>query len=590
MGNNRRQRRAELAGKKSARGLNPPGNGPDAIAALLNQAAHLHQTKNLAEAVVRYERALSLNPNIPEALSNLALALKGLGKADAAIARYEQALRLKPNAPEILSNLGIVLKDQGRTDEAIACYQKAIALRPDYASAHSNLGNALRAQGRLDEAIASYQRALALRRDYREALSNLGSAIFDLHYSERYCNDNTLDAALGYARHVQPARLRNDFANVPNPDRRLRIGYVSGDFRNHPVAYLFQGALAAHDPAKFDVYCYSNSRDDDEMTACLRAAAHGWRTIADVSDVAAEAMIRRDGIDILIDLAGHSAGNRLPLFALKPAPIQATWLGYLDTSGLAAMDYFVTDRFVVPAEDEGSFTETVLRLPDAHFCFSADGLDVPISARPDTGPLTFGSFNNWAKTSDGTIALWSRILSEIPDSRLLLITRALGNPVTQQEAIARFAAHGISADRLTLERPSSRIDVLRAYNRIDIALDPFPYNGCTTTVEALWMGVPVVALKGKRSVSRAAEAILTVAGLPDLVAPDGEAYVKATKALADDRKHLGELRSRLRTLVEQSPICDCSRFAGALEELYRQIWKNWCSDQRVGEKPGGTPD
>jgi len=585
MSSNRRQRRAELAGKKSAQSsVNSKKlvGTPEEIGALLAGAVRLHQAGDLVEAVACYEQALSLNPNIPEALSNLALALTGLGKVDAAIARYEQALALKPNAPEILSNLGILLRDQGRTDEAITCYQKALALKPDYRAAHSNLGNALRAQGRLDEAITCYLQALALRRDYPEALSNLGSAIFDLHYSERYCNNNTLDVALQYGRHIEPASLRKDFANAADPERRLRIGYVSGDFRHHPVAYLFFGALAAHDPTKVEVYCYSNSRDDDDMTARLRGVAHGWRTIVDVSDADADAMIRRDGIDILVDLAGHSAGNRLPLFALKPAPVQAIWLGYLDTSGLVAMDYFLTDRFVVPVEDEGSFTETVLRLPDAHFCFSAAGLDVPVLARPDTGPLTLGSFNNWAKTSDGTIALWSRIMAEIPDSRLLLITRALGNPVTQRETIERFAVHGVGADRLTLEKPSSRIDVLAAYNRIDIALDPFPYNGCTTTAEALWMGVPVVTLKGKRSVSRAAEAILTVAGLPNLVAEDGEAYVAAVKALAEDRKHLSELRRGLRTVVEQSPICDGPQFTQALEGLYREMWKNWCSG-RPGE-------
>jgi len=574
-----------MAGKKSAQSLVSSKKlvgAPEAIGALLAQAVRLHQAGNLAEAVARYEQALSLNPDIPEALSNLALALKALGRADAAIARYEQALALKPDAPEILCNLGIVLKDRGRIDEAITCYQKALALKPDYLAARSNFGNALRDQGQLDEAIACYRQALALRHGYPQAVSNLGSAIFDLHYSERHCSNSTLDAASLYARHVEPASPRRDFANAADPERRLRIGYVSADFRNHPVGFLFSGALAAHDPAKFEVNCYSNSRVDDDMTARLREAAHGWRLIVGLSDAETDAMIRRDEIDILVDLAGHSAGNRLPLFALKPAPVQATWLGYLDTSGLAAMDYFVTDRFVVPTEDEGSFSETVLRLPDAHLCLSVAGLDVPVAARPDTGPLTLGSFNNWAKMSDGTIALWSRVMAEIPDGRLLLKTRQLEDPVTRREAIERFAVHGIGADRLMLEEGSSRIDLLAAYNRIDIALDPFPYNGCTTTAEALWMGVPVVTLRGKRSVSRAAEGILTVAGLPNLVAADDAAYVRTVKALADDRKYLRALQNGLRAMMEQSPICDAPRFTQALEGLYREMWKNWCSS-RLGE-------
>jgi len=315
------------------------------------------------------------------------------------------------------------------------------------------------------------------------------------------------------------------------------------------------------------------------MTARLRSLAHGWRTIVGTSDADVEAMIRRDGIDILVDLAGYAAGQRLPLFALKPAPVQATWLGYLDTSGLAAMDYFLTDRFVVPTEDMASFSETVEYLPDVHFCFSPAGLDVPIVARSDMTRLTLGSFNTWTKVSDGTTALWSRIMREIPDCQLLLKTTQLDNPATRSQAIERFAAHGISADRLILETTFSpaRSDSLAVYNRIDIALDPFPYNGCTTTVEALWMGVPVVTLRGKRSVARAAEAILTVAGLPNLVADDGDAYVKTVKALAEDRIYLRELKSGLRATLEKSPIFDCAKFAQALEGLYRNMWRNWCS-------------
>ena len=578
MSGDRRQKRAAPAGKKAVQSpaVRAAGAG---IGALLNQAVQRHKSGELAEAVVLYEQALSLNPNIPEALSNLALALKDLGQPDAAIARYQQALALKPNAPEILSNLGVLLKGQGRTDEAIACYQKALALKPDSPNAHSNLGNALKDQGRFDEAIACYRQALALRPGYPEASWNLGSAIFDMHYSERYCDHNTLDAALLYGRHVSRGNPRKDFANATDPKRRLRIGYVSADFRNHAVAFLFYGTLAAHDPAEVEVYLYSNSRDDDDMTARLRSLAHDWRTIVGTSDADVEAMIRRDGIDILVDLAGYAAGQRLPLFALKPAPVQATWLGYLDTSGLAAMDYFLTDRFVVPTEDKASFSETVEYLPDVHFCFSPAGLDVPIVARSDMTRLTLGSFNTWTKVSDGTIALWSRIMSEIPDCQLLLKTTQLDNPATRSQAIERFAAHGISADRLILETTFSpaRSDSLAVYNRIDIALDPFPYNGCTTTVEALWMGVPVVTLRGKRSVARAAEAILTVAGLPNLVADDGDAYVKTVKALAEDRIYLRALKSGLRATLEKSPIFDCAKFAQALEGLYRNMWRNWCS-------------
>jgi predicted O-linked N-acetylglucosamine transferase (SPINDLY family) len=547
---------------------------------LLARAVRLHRDGKLAKAVVCYEQALSLNPNIPEALSNLAIALKVLGKVDAAITRLEQALALRPNTPEILVNLGILFREQGRREDAVACYRKALALKPNDPVTLSNLGNALKDQGRFDEGIACYRQALAIRPDHQATLRNLSNAIFDMHYSEQYGSHSTLDAARLYAQHVEPARQRTDFANRVDPERRLRIGYVSPDFYNHGVSYFFHGAVEAHDPAQVEVYCYSNSRVDDDMTARIRNAVHGWRAVAGLSDAAVDAIIRRDEIDILVNLAGYTAESRLALFALKPAPVQALWQGYLDTTGLTAMDYFITDRWVVPAEDEGSFSETVLRLPDAHFCFAPTGIDIPVRARPDNGPLTFGSFNNFLKVSDGTVALWSRIMREIADSRLLLKSGRFGNPTIRRLATERFAAHGIGADRLILQTVASRTELLAAYNDVDIGLDPFPYNGCTTTIEALWMGVPVVALRGKRSVARASEAILSVVGLPNLVAEDGDAYVRVVKALADDRRYLRELKGSLRTLTEQSPICDCRRFAQGLEGLYRQMWTTWCTQRR----------
>jgi predicted O-linked N-acetylglucosamine transferase (SPINDLY family) len=573
MPGNRRQRRAELALKRGAQ----PSAGAQAAGALLTEAVRLHRAGRMAEAVERYEQALSLNANIPEALSNLGLALKSLGKAAAAITRFKQALALQPNAPEIWSNLGILLREKGAVDEAIDCFRKALSLKPDYAAAHSSLGNALKDRHRFDEAIACYERALALRRNYPEALTNLGNAVFEMHYSEEYCARSTLDAARLFGRYVAPAHRRTDFANVADPDRRLRVGYVSPDFRNHPVAYLFYGTLAAHDPGEVEVYCYSNMAADDDMTERLRAAAQGWRMIADMSDTEVEATIRRDGIDILVDLAGHTRGNRLPLFALKPAPVQASLQGYLDTTGVEAIDYYIADRFTAPSGDEGSFSETVLHVPDLHFSFAPVDVDIPIVARTADKPLTLGSFNNWAKVSDGTVALWARVLREIPDSRLFLKIRALADPALQAQVVDRFAAHGIGADRLVMERAQSREELLAAYNRVDIGLDPFPYTGCVTTLEALWMGVPVVTLRGKRSVARASEGILTVAGLPNLVAEDADAYVRMVKALAEDRQYLGRLHAGLRTMVQNSPICDCPRFARVLEGLYRGIWKTWCS-------------
>jgi predicted O-linked N-acetylglucosamine transferase (SPINDLY family) len=570
MPGNRRQRRAALAGKA-------PSSSTDKVRAALSEAARLHQAGRLQQAVTFYEQALALEPGIPQALSNLALALKALGRVDDAIARCEQALKLKPDAPEILLNLGMLLREKRRSREAAAAYRRALAAKPNDPALLSNLGNALKDQGDFAEAIACFRQALERRPDYRAALSNLDNAIFDMHFADAYGNDSTLEAARLYARYIETVVPRTDFANVRDPERRLRVGYVSPDFRNHGVSYFFHGVIANLDPAEVEAYCYSNSTVDDDMTARIRNAAAGFRTIAGLSDAEADAVIQRDRIDILVDLAGHTAGNRLSLFARKPAPVQMLTQGYLDTSGLAAMDYFVTDRWVVPPEDEGSFTEKILRLPNAHFCFAPTGLDIPVIARPAGQPLTLGSFNNWNKVSGETIALWARLIAEIPDCRLFLKSGRFDDPVLRREAVDQLAAHGVAESRLLVEGFTTREELLAAYNRVDIGLDPFPYNGCTTTIEALWMGVPVVALRGRRSVARASEAILTVVGRPDLVAPDADAYVSIVKSLAADRKALDEMHGTLRAMTESSPICDCRQFARDTVQLYRQMWRTWCA-------------
>jgi protein O-GlcNAc transferase len=575
MPGNRRDRRAALAGKT------PSSTKANQVRATLEQAVRLHQAGKLQQAVTFYEQALVLDPGIPEALSNLALALKALGRTDDAIARCEQALKLKPDAPEILLNLGMLLREKRRSKEAAALYRRALGVRPNDATLLSNLGNALKDQGEFAEAIACFGQALALRPGYQAALANLDNAIFDIHFSDRYGDESTLEAARLYARHVEPSRRRTDFVNVPDPERRLRVGYVSFDFRNHAVSQLFNGLITSLDHGEVEAYCYSNSTIDDDMTARIRSAAHGFRVIAGLSDAEAEAIIRRDQIDILVDLAGHTRGNRLSLFALKPAPVQALTLGYLDTTALAAMDYVITDRWIVPPEDEASYTEKVVRLPDAHFCFAPGSADIPVTARPAGQPLTLGSFNNWAKSSGTTLALWARVMAEIPDSRLMLKSGRFDDPVLRREAIGQLAAHGVSEDRLIVEGFTSREDLLAAYNRVDIGLDPFPYTGCTTTVEAVWMGVPVVTLRGKRSVARASEAILTVVGRPDLVATDADSYVSIVKTLAADRAALAEMHGQIRAMMEASPICDCRRFARDTVRLYRQMWQTWCAGRQT---------
>ena len=550
-------------------------NDPEAHGSLGNA---LKDQGKLDTAVAAYRRALDLRPNFPEVYSNLGNVLKDQGRLEEAAASYRKAIDLKSEFPEAHSNLGIVLQDQGNLDEAMAYFRKAIELKPDYAHAYYNLGIALKDRSRMDEAISYYRKGIELRPDLLEAHNNL---LMTLHYSELYSGKEILTEAQNFARQVEHSSPRKDFANTPDADRRLRVGYVSADFRAHPVGYFLARVLAAYDRAAIEVFCYSNTAKVDDTTARLAAAADHWRILSGVSDTEAASVIRRDEIDILVDLSGHTAGNRLPLFATKPAPILVTWLGYFGTTGLTSMDYILADRFVAPPGTEASFVETVWRLPDSYLCFAPPEFDVPIVARSLSSrePLTLGCFNNWSKISAGTIALWARILARLPGSQLLLKAKFLDNPAVLKEALGRFATHGIDPNRLILEGPSPRPDLLAAYNRVDIALDPFPYGGGTTTAEALWMGVPVVTLRGDRWVGRVSESILRAVGLPELVAENADAYAQRVVALAHDRPYLGRLRRTLRQTLDNSSFCDGPRFTHALEMGYREMWKTWCSSR-----------
>ncbi|MCF8476019.1 MAG: tetratricopeptide repeat protein [Pseudolabrys sp.] len=553
---------------------------PDYAEVCSNLGAVLKAQGKLDEAVAQYQHALSINPNYAEAHYNLANVLQIQGRLDDALAHYQTALSLRPNYPESHNNFGNALKTQGKLADAEAQYRRALALLPDYPEAHNNLGNVLKDSGRLDDALQSYERACSLRPEFLTASNNL---LMSLHYSTRHSEADFFAQARAYARHLGQDGPSRVFANTPDPQRTLRIGYVSADFRDHPVGYFLDRVLPAHAKAAVAVTCYSNNAYADATTARLRAAAGQWRDIAGTSDAAAADLIARDGIDILVDLAGHTADNRLRLFALKPAPVQMSWLGYFGTTGLTAMDYVLADRFVAPPHAERFYTEKIWRMPDSYLCFAPPDLDVPVARRPraDDEPIILGCFNNWAKATPATIALWAEVLSAMPAARLFLKTKTLGDEAGRAGARAGFAAHGIGSERLILEGASPRAELLAAYNRVDIALDPLPFGGGTTTAEALWMGVPVVTLRGDRFVGRVSESIMAAVGVGDLVASDRAGYVKAVADLASDRVRLAGLHNGLRQMVEGSPICDGPRFVASLEAAYRGMWNEWCATRAM---------
>jgi predicted O-linked N-acetylglucosamine transferase (SPINDLY family) len=552
---------------------------PD-IAVTHNNLGNVYKLQGrLNEALASYQEALRLDPHDAMAHSNLGILLKTMGRIDEATACLQDALRLDPRHAEAHNNLGNIHFDGGRLDKALACFQEALRLKPEFVQAYNNLGLVYQAQGRLEDALACYREALRLDPDKAIPHSNL---LYVLNYRDR------CDAATLFAEHVRwgerHGRGLSDLdahSNVPDADRRLRVGYVSADFRNHPIAYFLEAVLAHRDKARFEIFCYNNRAISDDATRRLRRHADHWRDIVGQPDEAVARQIRRDGIDILVDLAGHTKGNRLLTFALKPAPVQATWIGYITTTGLKAMDYIIADRFVIPPEDEPYYVERPVRLPHSYLCFTAPHYPIEVSPLPALhgNEVTFGCFNNASKLTPTVIAVWAKLLHAVPHSRLFLKYTGLDDVQVQRHYRDLFTQHRIEGNRIRFSGQSPRERLLAAYREVDIALDPFPYNGGTTTVEALWMGVPVVSLRGDRFVSRTGETILTNIGLAECVADSEDAYIAKARALTADLPRLAELRSQLRSRLLNSPLCDGAGFTRDLEAAYRTMWKSWCLTQ-----------
>jgi predicted O-linked N-acetylglucosamine transferase (SPINDLY family) len=531
---------------------------PDFLAGHFNLGIALNDLGRSLEAIASYRRALQLQPNLPDAHFNLGIALKDAGQANEAVASYRKALQLKPDHVGALCNMGIVLKDMGQYDQAVANFKLALTLQPDLADAHNNLGNLLKDLGQLDEAVACFRKALAARPDFAEAHSNL---IFTLNYV--------------------PGQPFTTWANTRDMARPLRIGLVSGDLGNHPVGYFVEGvlaALAAQAADRLSIFVYATRASDDALAERIKASCAGWCPTMGMPDARLAEQIRSDGIDILIDLSGHTGYNRLSMFAWKPAPVQASWLGYFATTGVAAIDYLIADPWNLLASEEAHFTEQIWRLPETRLCFTPPEADVVVSPLPAlaNGHVTFGCFNNLTKMNDGVVALWSRVLQAVPGSRLRLKAKQLDEASVRDSVLERFAAQGIGPGLLVLEGRTRRAEYLASYGQVDIGLDPFPFTGGTTSAESLWMGVPVLTLAGDRLVSRQGVGLMMNAGLADWVATDADDYVARAVAHASDLPRLAALRSRLRQQVQASPIFDAQRFAPLFEAALRGMWTRWC--------------
>jgi predicted O-linked N-acetylglucosamine transferase (SPINDLY family) len=533
------------------------------------------QTGNLGAALALVQRAVELRPDGAVYRNNLGQVLERLGRDEEAIQAYEAALELDPDYAEACNNLGHVLEPQDRLAEAEAHYRNAIRLNPEYAEPYANLGNVLKDRGELDAAFSAYRRAIALRPDLSLLHSNL---LLTLHYHPDYSPAEIAREHRIWAQlHVTPLQSqRRPHRNDPGRNRRLRLGYVSPDFREHAIARFILPLLEKHDRRQVEIFGYSDVPRPDAVTESIRTHIDQWRDVASLSDAELADAVRNDRIDILVDLAAHSGGNRLLMFARKPAPIQVTYLAYCSTTGVDAIDYRLTDRFLdPPGADLSHYTERSVRLPDCYWCYGAPALPprrLPSSERRP-GPPTFGCLNNFAKVTPITLALWSRLLQRVPEARLLLYARAERHRERVREVMDRA---GVSESRLAFVGRQPFEDYLRTYSQIDVGLDPVPFGGGTTTCDALWMGVPVISLAGETAVSRGGSSLLSNIGLGQLIAGSEAQYLDLAADLICDTDRLAALRQGLRTRLEASSVMDAHHFSRGLEAAFRDMWQTWC--------------
>jgi predicted O-linked N-acetylglucosamine transferase (SPINDLY family) len=547
---------------------------PDLAEAHSNLGIALREQGKLDEAAACSRRAISLSPNLAEAHGILGIALRDQGKLDEAVACSRRAVELKPDFTNV-HNLGIALCDLGGLDEAVACCRQALELKADSASAYHSLGSALKDQGKLDGAIASFRRAIELKPDFVDAHSSL---LHTLLFCPGYDGQAILEEHRRWSRqHAEPlAQLIPPHGNDRSTDRRLRIGYVSPDFRNHATAFFTSSLLSAHDHHHFEIYCYSDVLSPTDMTERFRSYADVWRNIVGLTDEQLAEIVRRDQIDILVDLTMHMARNRLLAFARKPAPVQLCWAAYPGTTGLSTMDYRLTDPYLdPPGLHDHDYAEESIRLPDSFWCYDPLGMEPQVGALPalENRHVTFGSLNNFCKVNAPVLELWAAVLSAVDGSRLILLSSEGTHRQHTGEVLERA---GVERQRVSFVAKLPRPRYLEQYHGIDIALDTFPYNGHTTGLDALWMGVPTVTLVGRRAVGRAGLCFLSHLGLTELAAGTPEQYVGIAMELAGDLPRLRGLRASLRDRLRASPLMDAPRFGRNVEAAYREIWRLWC--------------
>jgi predicted O-linked N-acetylglucosamine transferase (SPINDLY family) len=550
------------------------GTGAEAADVHHNLGITLHRAGRLEEAIEALRRATELQPGRVESFHQLSYALRDRGRLAEAIAAARSATTLNPAHSGAHNNLGIIFCEVGSIDDAIAAFRRAIELQPDFGGAYNNLGNALKDTGLIEEAVVCYRQAA--RFDPRSPV--VENFLYSIHFHPGYdAYQIAREHALWNEQYAKPlASQIAPHTNDRSPERRLRVGYVSRDLREHPVGRFLLPLLASHDHGRFEVFCYTDVTRPDAVTGRLKSHSDAWRITSGLSEEALAERVRADGIDILVDLAMHMDGTRMLTFARKPAPVQVTYLAYCSTTGLETIDYRLTDPYLdPPGMDESIYSEKSVRLPHTYWCYEPPASAPPVGP-PRTaagGPIKFGSLNNFGKVSPAAMRAWMHILARVPGSELILHT---GEGAHRQRLVTQFAQAGIAPDRITFFARIPIDQYMQLYNTIDVALDPFPYPGGTTTCDALWMGTPVVTLAGPTAASRGGVSLLSNMGLTDLIADSADRYVQVASDLAGNVNRLAELRITLRDRMRRSPLMDARGFARDVENAYRRMWRTWC--------------
>jgi len=543
---------------------------------LFQSALQHHRSGNLPAAVSLYQQAAQIRPQSSAVHNNLSLAYKELGNAPSALASAQTAVNLAPNKPGLWTNLGNLYRDLQNLDAATDAFNRSLSLDPNNVAALNNLALTLHDSGLIEEAVSTYRRAVAI--DPTAVMAH-GNLLYAMHFDPRFSAQDILhEHKIWAARHADPLTVSApSHTNDLSPDRPLKIGYVSPHLYDHVVGRFMLPLLQNHDRDRFHISCYTDQfHDRDPIAQKLRSAAHTWRTTRGLSDEDLAHLIRQDQIDILVDLTMHMSGSRLLAFARKPVPVQVTYLAYASTTGLAAMDYRLTDPHLDPPGTDANYTEKSLRLPDSWWCYQPPDSAGHITPLPalTTNSITFSSLNTFAKVTPNALNTWAAILRAVPNSRLLLHARDGSH---RQRTLNLFAREQISPDRVRFVSFLPLHDYFALYNQTDIALDPFPWAGGTTTFDALWTGVPVITLAGQTAVGRGGASILHNLGLTELIARDTNHYIAIATSLAADLPRLSALRQSLRPNLQSSAFTNAPKFVMKVESTYRHTWRTWCA-------------